>query len=152
MKEALKNARHENFALLIAGGKDASAAYREAGYSARGNVAEVNASRLLRNAQNGTASAVRKRIDHLIAETRLVLKNAANKTREEKLKRLEELAWSKEVRASDAIAAIRVHNDMTGDNSPTKIINEDGPERCIAAARERALTIASPFSRLANRK
>lgn len=152
MKEPLKNARHETFAHLVADGRDASAAYKEAGYSARGNVAETNACRLLRNAQNGTPSRVRQRIDYLITESRAESKKAATKTKEEKLARLEELAWAKDVRASDVISAIRAHNEMTGDNAPTKIINEDGPERCIASARERALTIASPLNRLANSK
>ena len=47
----LKNQRHERFAQNIAKGMSATQAYIQAGYKARGNSAEVNASRLLRNAQ-----------------------------------------------------------------------------------------------------
>jgi len=45
------NARQEAFCRGLAEGKPASRSYVEAGYDARGNVAEVNAARLLRNAQ-----------------------------------------------------------------------------------------------------
>lgn len=47
----LPNIRHERFAQGIAKGLPASRAYIDAGYKARGNAAEVNAARLLRNAQ-----------------------------------------------------------------------------------------------------
>ncbi|RWG82877.1 MAG: Terminase small subunit [Mesorhizobium sp.] len=47
----LANARHENFVQNIIEGMPASRAYILAGYQARGNAAEVNAARLLRNAQ-----------------------------------------------------------------------------------------------------
>lgn len=55
----LRNIRHERFAQGIAQGMPASRAYIEAGYKARGNSAEVNAARLLRNAQ------VAQRLDEL---------------------------------------------------------------------------------------
>jgi len=47
----LTNTRHELFAQAIASGNSGSKAYVQAGYDAKGNAAEVNASRLLRNAQ-----------------------------------------------------------------------------------------------------
>ncbi|WP_301006781.1 terminase small subunit [Mesorhizobium sp.] len=47
----LRNPRHERFAQGIAKGLSGKAAYVEAGFRARGNAAEVNAARLLRNAQ-----------------------------------------------------------------------------------------------------
>ena len=56
------NTRHELFALAVASGMPASQAYQAAGYSARGDSAKVNASRLLRKAQ------VRDRVDQLMAE------------------------------------------------------------------------------------
>jgi phage terminase small subunit len=51
MPGPLKNARHERFAQELAKGKSQSEAYKLAGYDATGNAAEVNAARLLRNAQ-----------------------------------------------------------------------------------------------------
>lgn len=49
---ALKNARHESFCQnMMIHKENATKSYIEAGYDARGNVAEVNASRLLRNAK-----------------------------------------------------------------------------------------------------
>lgn len=58
----LKNQRHERFAQGIAKGLTAKDAYIQAGYKARDNAAEVNAARLLRNAQ------VRARIEQLAVE------------------------------------------------------------------------------------
>lgn len=48
---ALSNHRHEAFAREVAKGQSASAAYKAAGYQAKGSSADVNASRLLRNAK-----------------------------------------------------------------------------------------------------
>jgi phage terminase small subunit len=45
----LENARHEKFAQGLAQGMSATEAYRQAGYDAKGNAAEVAASRLIRN-------------------------------------------------------------------------------------------------------
>lgn len=58
----LQNTRHERFTQALAQGMPASRAYIEAGYLARGNSAEVNAARLLRNAQ------VAQRLDELKQE------------------------------------------------------------------------------------
>jgi hypothetical protein len=49
MAGPLKNARHEKFAQELAKGTAQSEAYKRAGYSAEGNVAEAAASRLLRD-------------------------------------------------------------------------------------------------------
>lgn len=49
--EPLNNARWEAFAQNLAKGESQSAAYQNAGYKARGNTAEVKASRLVRNGQ-----------------------------------------------------------------------------------------------------
>jgi len=45
----LANSRHEKFAQGLAQGMSAAEAYKQAGYDAKGNAAEVSASRLLRN-------------------------------------------------------------------------------------------------------
>ena len=58
----LHNSRHELFALGVASGMPASRAYQRAGYAARNNAAEVNASRLLRKAQ------VTARVEELLRE------------------------------------------------------------------------------------
>jgi phage terminase small subunit len=59
----LPNARHELFCQRIAAGLPASRAYMSAGYTARGNAAEANASRLLRDAK------VKARIDELLSQS-----------------------------------------------------------------------------------
>ncbi len=57
----LDNTRHERFAAGVTGGSPASRAYIAAGFTAKGNAAEVGASRLLRDAK------VKARIDELLA-------------------------------------------------------------------------------------
>ncbi len=57
----LKNTRHERFIQSIARGMSTGPAYTAAGYKATGNSAEVNGTRLLRNAQ------VRARLAELMA-------------------------------------------------------------------------------------
>jgi hypothetical protein len=51
MMATLRNHKHELFAQALAKGENATAAYKAAGYSARGNAAEASASRLLRDAK-----------------------------------------------------------------------------------------------------
>lgn len=58
----LKNAKWENFAMAKASGMTAGAAYQAAGYTATGNGAEVNASKLLKNPD------VARRIDEIKAQ------------------------------------------------------------------------------------
>lgn len=62
MSGPLKNARHERFAMEYIVDLNATQAYARAGYTAKGNAAEVNAARLLRKAQ------VQARIAELNAE------------------------------------------------------------------------------------
>src|SRR5262245_17145835 len=73
----LLNTRRERFAQEVAKGLPASRAYAEAGYTARGNAAEVNAARLLRKAQVATrvrelqakhAKQVEKTVADIIAD------------------------------------------------------------------------------------
>jgi hypothetical protein len=60
----LKNPRHETFAQMLVEGQKRGwtqgACYSRAGYNAEGSVADTNASRLLRNAQNGIAARVQE--------------------------------------------------------------------------------------------
>ncbi|UCI23509.1 terminase small subunit [Mesorhizobium sp. B2-8-5] len=71
------NTRQERFCLWLAEGLPQSRAYVEAGYSARGNAAEVSASQLLRNPkvaarlaelQAGAARRSEITVDELVAE------------------------------------------------------------------------------------
>lgn len=55
----LKNAQWEKMALAMAGGMDVGLAYEASGYKARGNAAQVNGCRLLRNPE------IQARIDEL---------------------------------------------------------------------------------------
>src|SRR5689334_9768848 len=61
---ALKNPRHENFAQQLVQGQKfgwtRGASYSRAGFRAEGESAEVNASRLLKNAKNGIAARVQE--------------------------------------------------------------------------------------------
>ncbi len=77
MMGILSNARHERFAQNIAKGMNATEAYREAGYTAKGNAAEVNASKLLRHAkvrariaelQNKAAERTIKTIEDIVSQ------------------------------------------------------------------------------------
>ena len=63
MDKPLNNPRHEKFAQLYTKEPNASKAYRDAGFKATGNGAEVNASKLLRLAK------VARRIDFLRSKT-----------------------------------------------------------------------------------
>ena len=71
----------------------------------------------------------------------------ATKTREQKLARLEEIAWAEKAKPMDVIAAIRIHNEMTGDNQPVKLLVE-APGYNIEAIRERANRITSVLCRI----
>ncbi len=69
MSGPLKNARHERFAQELAKGEHASTAYRNAGYSAKGNAAEACASRLLTDAKvAGRLKELRARISEKVIE------------------------------------------------------------------------------------
>jgi hypothetical protein len=61
---ALKNNRHEAFAQMLVEGQrrgwTQGACYSRAGYNAEGQVAEANASRLLKNAENGVFQRVQE--------------------------------------------------------------------------------------------
>lgn len=111
-------------------------AYPEAGYSKDPRIALAHASRLVVN--GGVAAR--------IAELRGENKSLARKTKAQKLARLEWIAWSKGAKHSDVIAALKVHNEMTGDNEPTVTVVDMGP-KTLDMVRERARQIASPLAR-----
>lgn len=130
------NIRQERFAELVASGIPASRAYPEAGYSGRGKNAAAHASRLVEN------GGVSDRIAELQKETRKV----ARLTKEQKLEILEKIMSSQQEKTIDRIAAIKIHNVMTGDNEPTVTVVET-ERRIFESARERAKSIVSAFDR-----
>ena len=144
MPKPILNARQQKFAELVAGGMIATDAYISSGYKTSQRAAITNAARLMTN------DAIQAEIERIRAKSTAESRKIATKTKAEKLARLEKIAWGKGAKPMNVIAAIKVHNEMTGDNAPLKTIQEDGPER-IRSARERALQIASPLNLLANR-
>jgi len=104
---------------ILAGCKKATQAAINAGYAEKS--AHVSASRLLKNDKVIQAIKDRKKLD-----TKLFIK-----TKEEKLIALEEIfaacmapdAERGMVNAQAAIAAIKEHNVMQGDNAPTLVDN-----------------------------
>ena len=166
MQEPLKNARHEKFAQLIASGKTATQAYKQAGYLAKGHGAETAASRLLRNVE------VLSRIDVLRRKTEAKLELSREKLAKHLWKVIftpiseigegsplvqeitnttdKEGKTTQRIKCLGKIESARLLCDMQGWKEPEKIINEDGEKR-LASARERAKTMFSPLNRLADK-
>jgi phage terminase small subunit len=120
-----------------------SEAWIAAGNKCTPRSASVTASRWLKKAN------IKARIAKLKEQANKETKRISTITRDDKLIRLEGIAWAANAKPSDVIAAIRVHNEMTGDNAPQKHVINDGSER-MKTARERALSYASPLNRLVN--
>ena len=120
--------RQERFVALVTSGLPAGRAYEQAGYRSRGNAADVGASKLVRNPKVARA---------LGAERETTLK-ASRMSREEKLGILESIARDGSATARERIAAIKVHNEMTGEcaEAPAAPTWEDQMERIRARARE----------------
>ena len=100
---------------------NASAAYKRAGYAAKGNAAEVNAVRLLRNAQVKAAitAAMQKRADDLEISAKYVL---------ESIKRVAEAA-EQEGKFSDALRGYELlgkHRKLFTDK--TEVTGKDGKD------------------------
>ena len=132
---AIMNVRQRSFAELVASGMPASRAYFEAGYSGKGNNAEAHACRLMAHPE------VMARITEIQAETR----EMSLMSKRDKIRILESIIRSATTRTSDKLTAIKLHNDMTGDNQPTVSIVEAGPN-LLDAVRERAKSMASVLS------
>ena len=56
----------------------------------------------------------------------------------------------RKVKMNDKLRALEIYAKLQGYFAPETVVIEDGPEK-LKSARERALTIASPLNRLANR-
>jgi phage terminase small subunit len=120
--------RQERFVALVTSGLPAGRAYEQAGYRSRGNAADVGASKLVRNPKVARA---------LEAEREATLK-ASRMSREEKLGILESIARNATAPARERISAIKVHNEMTGENTeaPAAPARNDQLEQIKARARE----------------
>lgn len=95
----LSNQRHEAFARAIAEGKSATAAYKQAGYETDGNSAEVNASRLLRNAK--VQDRVREMQETAVERTLVTIESLTNELEQARV-----LAMADEKGASAAVSAV----------------------------------------------
>lgn len=73
--------------------------------------AQSSASRLLENAKVKTA----------IEEAQKENRKRSRMTQDEKLELLEEWMTDRENQVRDRISSLKAHNEMTGDNAPTKI-------------------------------
>ncbi|MES2659161.1 MAG: terminase small subunit [Verrucomicrobiota bacterium] len=102
------NPRQQKFVELYVSGVPAGRAYEQAGYAPRGNAAEAEASRMVRNPK------VAQAIQHERNES----KRNALLTRDAKLTILAEIALNVTAPGRERIAAIKLHNDMTGENTP----------------------------------
>ncbi len=99
------NPRQERFVALVASGVPGGRAYEQAGYRSQGNAADVGASKLLRNPKVAGA----------LEDERRAVREASRLTRDEKLGILEEIARKPDAPSRERIAAIKVHNEMTGE-------------------------------------
>ena len=129
--------RQERFVALVTSGLPAGRAYEQAGYRSRGNAADVGASKLVRNPKVARA---------LGAQREATLK-APRMSREEKLGILEGIAGNGSAPARERIAAIKVHNEMTGENTepPAAPARNDLMERIRARARELTTGLARRY-------
>jgi hypothetical protein len=129
------NPRHERFVSLVAAGLPAGRAYEQAGYASRGNAADVGASKLVRNPKVARALEIE----------RATFREQSSLGREEKLRILAEIASQAFQRPRDRIAAIKLHNEMTGETSPKG--GDASSTSFLEGIRERAREIASPLAR-----
>ena len=111
------NSRQSRFVTLVASGVPAGRAYEQAGYASKGAAADAAASRLLRN----------DKVAKVLEDERKRSKSKARWTRCDKLAVLEAIMDKEEAPARERITAIKVHNEMTGDNEPQAItLNTEG--------------------------
>lgn len=126
-KDKPLNDRQRRFAELVVSGRPAGRAYEEAGYDARGNVADSAAERLLRNVG----------VQAYLVELRAPQRAAAVLSRQKKREILAEIATGAiKGTTADRYRAIQIDNAMTGDNEPVKIEGEITLRRILEAIDE----------------
>ncbi|MEM1085030.1 MAG: terminase small subunit [Verrucomicrobiota bacterium] len=129
------NDRQHRFVTLVASGVPAGRAYEQAGYKSRGNAADVGGSKLVRNPK--VAEALQRERDLGLKASRL--------DRNEKLGILEEIARNATAPARERIAAIKVHNEMTGEATGSR---EESRAAVILDIEKRAKEVASGLARV----
>lgn len=129
--EEVLNPRQERFVTLVASGLPAGRAYEQAGYQARGNAADVGASKLVRN----------PKVAEALNRERRAGSEASRLTRDEKLGILEEIARNGLAPARERISAIKAHNDMTGEGEASESSQKKDFD-VVARARELASGMA----------
>ena len=129
------NVRQQRFCEFVSAGENQTDAWIKAGYKTTRSAARRNASEAM------TKPDIRERIGELQAENRKL----AHKTKSDKLRYLEGIMSNRRERSSDRIRSIRVHNEMTGDNEPTKVVVDSGPD-ILASLQERAKGMSSALA------
>ena len=108
------NTRQIRFTELVAQGRPAGRAYEEAGYDAKGNVADSCAEKLMRKAE----------VNEYMAKLREEAREASQFSTKSKLDTLFRIAIANE--ANDPRITIAEENKMTGAYSPNKVdVNQD---------------------------
>lgn len=129
--------RQQRFVELYVSGVPAGRAYEQAGYASRGGAADAEASRMVRNPK--VAAVIQREREQARKVTLL--------TRDSKLAILAEIAFSVTAQGRDRIAAIRLHNEMTGEAGAPVTPEASGESQLMARVRERARNIVSPLVR-----
>lgn len=88
---------------------------------------------------------IKARIAAIKAEDEAESRAFARMSKATKLELLEGIAKRKNAKDNDRIAAIKVHNEMTGDNEPTVTVVDAGPNT-LESIRERTKTMTSVMS------
>lgn len=123
--------------MFMAAGSSAGRAYEKAGYLSQGNVADSAAERLLRNVG----------IKNRIAELRKPVTKKLLLTKDRKREILRDIAEDAARPTMVRLRAIEVDSKLAGHFEPDQVVIETGP-KTLDAVRERARTMASPFSRI----
>ena len=130
------NIRQERFAELVASGVPATTAYRQAGYTQDGRIAEAHASRLVDN------GGVKSRISELRKpDTRKSVLTLADKR-----EFCREVVKKADAKMSDRLRALEIDAKLAGHFAPEKVEVEDGPNR-LQSIRERAAEVARAMDR-----
>lgn len=130
------NARQERFCELIVSGTTAKEAYRLAGYTGEGNVAESTASKLLRN----------PKVQARMAGLRATQTSAALLTRDEKRRILARMVTDPATPVLAKIRAIELDSKLAGHFEPERVTVEAGPVT-LESIRQRAIGVASALAR-----
>lgn len=130
------NPRQQRFVELYTSGMPAGRAYEEAGYASRGGTADADASKMVRN----------PKVSRAIQKGREENRQLTSLSSQEKMAILARIAMDAKASARDRISAIKVHNEMTGDNSPRQVEVSHSQPR-LASIRTRAAEVSAALAR-----